>query len=153
MKRSALLTLVVVVIALVIVGLVVALGGNDEEPIESTTTQTNTTTDSTVNPPTTNTTPTPSTDTQSGAAAITIDNFSFDPKSLTVKKGTTVTWKNNDSVNHTVTPDAGDVTEDFKGSESLATGDTYSVTFNATGTYSYHCTPHPQMKASVTVID
>ncbi len=38
---------------------------------------------------------------QPASAAVTIDNFSFGPASLTVAAGTTVTWTNDDDVPHT----------------------------------------------------
>jgi len=80
-----------------------------------------------------------------------IKDFAFSPASITVKKGTTVTWTNQDSTRHNIAPDKE--TADFKSSELLAQGATYSVTFNTTGTFTYHCTPHPYMKASVTVTE
>jgi plastocyanin len=79
-----------------------------------------------------------------------IENFSFKPATITVKKGTTVTWTNEDSVEHTVTPDTEG---DFEGSDLLAKGETYSFTFDKVGTFSYHCKPHPQMQAKVIVTE
>lgn len=79
-------------------------------------------------------------------ATITIQGVAFAPKTLTVKKGTTVTWKNNDSVPHTVTGDAGGPS-----SQQLANGQSYSYTFSTIGTFPYHCTIHPSMTATVTV--
>jgi amicyanin len=83
--------------------------------------------------------------------AVNISNFAFTPVTLKVKKGTIVTWTNQDSVKHTVTPDKAD--EDFKGSELLDKGGTYSVTFNDVGTYTYHCQPHPYMKGTIEVTE
>ena len=74
-----------------------------------------------------------------------ISNFNYTPNSLTITKGTTVVWTNNDSAPHTVTADDNSFT-----SGTLNKGDTYSHTFNAAGTVNYHCTFHPIMKASVT---
>ena len=53
-----------------------------------------------------------------------IDNFTFVPARLTVKAGTTVTWRNEDDIPHTVTS----VTQRFK-SRALDTDDTFSFTF------------------------
>lgn len=83
--------------------------------------------------------------------AVNIVDFSFNPETLTVKKGTTVTWTNKDEARHDVTPD--DPSEAFKGSELLGQGETYSFTFDTVGTYSYYCSPHPYMKASVKVVE
>ncbi len=78
-------------------------------------------------------------------------NIAFNPGSLTVKKGTTVTWTNDDSVNHDVTK-VGGPGPDFKsGSGNLASGDTYKVTFDTAGTITYRCTIHPGMNGTIVV--
>ena len=74
-------------------------------------------------------------------------NLAFNPATLTVKAGTKVTWTNNDSVLHTVTSDSGGVL----GSTNIPPGQSFSFTFTAPGTVSYHCAVHPSMKGSVTV--
>lgn len=81
--------------------------------------------------------------------SVTISDFAFSPATLTVKKGTTVTWTNKDSVAHTVTSDTGNMLD----SPLFSAGETFSFTFNEVGTFSYHCTPHPQMKGTVIVTD
>ncbi len=81
-----------------------------------------------------------------GPATVTVQNFSFSPGDLTVKTGTKVTWKFEDSVQHNVT--AGD--KSFK-SDDESKGGSYSFTFNKAGSYDYTCTIHPQMQGSVTV--
>lgn len=78
-------------------------------------------------------------------------NIDFTPEKITVKKGTTVTWTNQDDVQHNVAPD--NPTEEFKKSELFGKGGTYSVTFNTVGSYSYNCTPHPFMKGTVVVTE
>ncbi len=78
--------------------------------------------------------------------AVTIDNFSFSPQTLTVPAGTTVTWTNRDDVPHTV------VSEDGKfRSHALDTDDRFSYTFTQPGTYAYYCSVHPRMTAKVVV--
>ena len=80
------------------------------------------------------------------AAAVSIDNFSFTPREITVAKGTTVTWTNRDDVPHTVvTPDKA-----FR-SKALDTDDQFSFTFNDAGAYSYFCSVHPTMTGKVVV--
>jgi plastocyanin len=86
-----------------------------------------------------------------GKVNIDISNFEFKPSSIKVKKGSTVTWTNQDDTEHDVAPDSP--SESFAGSELLAKGESYSYTFDAAGTYSYHCTPHPYMKASIEVVE
>lgn len=88
-----------------------------------------------------------------GAQSVTIRDFSFQPTSLTVRVGSTVTWTNKDSTGHTVTADDGS----FK-SNTIRTGTTYDMTgtsfkqtFVKPGTYSYHCSIHTSMKGTITV--
>lgn len=84
-------------------------------------------------------------------SSVEISNFAFKPAKITIKKGTTVTWTNKDSAMHDVTPTGGGA--DFKASELLAKGESYSFTFNTTGTYTYLCSPHPYMKGTVEVTE
>ena len=74
-----------------------------------------------------------------------IDNFTFEPKQLTVKAGTTVTWKNRDDIPHTIVS-AGK----FR-SKTLDTDDGFSFTFTATGDYKYFCSLHPHMTGTIKV--
>ena len=83
-----------------------------------------------------------------GGNAVAIQGFAFAPANLTVKVGTTVTWTNKDSDAHTVTSQGSG--GPFQ-SKALATGESYSYTFTTAGTYSYLCTIHPFMTATVTV--
>ena len=78
--------------------------------------------------------------------SIDIKDFAYGPKTLTVKKGTTVVWTNQDSVKHTATADDGSFDTGL-----LAKGESGSVTFDKIGTFNYHCTPHPNMKAAIIV--
>ncbi len=83
------------------------------------------------------------------AVSVTIQNYAFDPGNLTVKTGTTVTWTNMDSVNHTVTSDTG-----LFDSGELGKGGTFSYTFDKAGVYTYYCIPHhARMQGTVTVTD
>lgn len=80
-----------------------------------------------------------------------IQDFAFGPAKLTIKKGTTITWTNKDSARHDIKPDKED--PNFTASKLLSKGESYSFTFNTAGTYNYHCTPHPYMKAVVEVTE
>jgi len=75
-----------------------------------------------------------------------IDNFTFVPARLTVKAGTTVSWRNEDDIPHTVTSAA----RLFK-SKALDTDDSFSFTFTEPGTYEYFCSLHPRMTATIVV--
>jgi plastocyanin len=78
--------------------------------------------------------------------AVKIDNFTFSPQTLTVPAGTTVTWKNQDDIPHTVTS----TTKAFK-SGALDTNDNFSFTFTTPGVYEYFCSLHPHMTGKVVV--
>jgi len=79
-------------------------------------------------------------------AKVNIQNFSFSVASLSIASGTMVTWTNNDNTAHTVTADDGSFD-----SGNIAPGHTYSRTFASAGSFSYHCSIHPMMKAAVVV--
>jgi plastocyanin len=81
------------------------------------------------------------------AAAVGIDNFTFNPQTVTVKAGTTVTWTNKDDIPHgiAVTNNA------FKRSQALDTDDSFSFTFTTPGTYQYFCYIHPHMTGTIAV--
>jgi plastocyanin len=76
---------------------------------------------------------------------ISISDFSYNPTSLIIKKGDIVIWTNMDDVKHTVTSDSGNELS----SELFGNGESYSHTFENSGTFNYHCIPHPQMKGSI----
>jgi len=81
-----------------------------------------------------------------GGSQVTIQNFAFSPAELTVPVGTTVTWTNDDSTNHTVT--SNDAVFE---SATLAAGDTFDFTFTQAGEFPYHCSLHPSMTATIIV--
>jgi plastocyanin len=86
------------------------------------------------------------------AAAVSMKSIQFSPKALTVAKGTTVTWTNDESVNHDVTKTAGPGPDFSSGTGNLAQGATYKQTFNTPGTIKYQCTVHaPGMAGTITV--
>ncbi|HKS17884.1 MAG TPA: cupredoxin family copper-binding protein [Bradyrhizobium sp.] len=77
--------------------------------------------------------------------AVNIDNFTFEPRELAVRLGTTVTWKNRDDIPHTVVS-AGK----FR-SKTLDTNDSFAFTFATAGEYKYFCSLHPHMTGLVKV--
>ena len=83
-----------------------------------------------------------------GSAQATIANMDF--SSLTVARGTTVTWKNNDAMPHTATSDPGSAFAFDTGTISPGAVSN-GVTFSQSGTFAYHCTVHPNMHGSITV--
>lgn len=81
-----------------------------------------------------------------GATAVTIQNYAFSPATLTVNVGDKVTWTNMDSAPHSATADNNSFDTGV-----LENGQSGSVTFTKAGTYTYHCSVHPMMKATVIV--
>jgi plastocyanin len=69
---------------------------------------------------------------QDAPNVVTIDNFTFGPKELTVPVGTTVKWVNHDDI-------------------PLDTDDSYSYTFASAGTFDYFCGLHPYMVGKIIV--
>jgi amicyanin len=96
-------------------------------------------------------TPAPSPTTHPNTVTIggAIGNFTFEPATLTVKVGTTVTWVNNTQVPHTATSDPGSAVQWDSG--FLSPGGTYSFTFTKAGTFTYHCTVHSYMHGTIVV--
>jgi plastocyanin len=82
-----------------------------------------------------------------GGTQVVMQGIKFDPASVTVSAGDTVTWTNEDSVGHDVTGDG------FKSGDpgGLQNGDTFEHTFDKAGTFDYVCTVHPGMEGSVKV--
>lgn len=77
---------------------------------------------------------------------MTIQNNAFNPSSLNVTAGTTVTWINRDNVTQNVVSDSG-----LFDSGNLTNGMSYNYTFNQTGTYPYHSKISPSMKGTIVV--
>ena len=78
---------------------------------------------------------------------VNIENFSFSPSELKIKKEETVAWLNKDFAAHTIVSDSGNELS----SATLSKGKIYFHIFNSTGTFAYHCGIHPSMKASIIV--
>jgi plastocyanin len=79
---------------------------------------------------------------------IEISDFDFSPRDATVEAGTSVMWVNRDSAPHDATDDG-----DAWATETLDEGESGSVTFDAGGKYDYHCSIHPYMNGTLTVVD
>jgi plastocyanin len=83
---------------------------------------------------------------QDAPVAVAIDNFTFNPQTLSVKPGTTVRWTNNDDIPHAVAA----VNKQFR-SKTLDTDDSYAFTFTTPGRYEYFCSLHPHMTGTIVV--
>ncbi len=80
-------------------------------------------------------------------STVTIQNFAFNPVTITISKGQTVTWTNMDTVPHTVTSTTG-----VFDSGPISPGKTFSYTFNNAGTFEYSCTIHPSIPHGTVVV-
>jgi plastocyanin len=127
----------VLVAALVLAG---CGGGGDDKTADTSSTTASTTTSTTEG-----STTTAAPDAASGDA-VSIKDFTFNPKDLRVAAGTKVTWTNDDTTTHTATGD-----DDEFDTGDLAPGDSGDFTFEQAGTFTYHCNIHPTMKATITV--
>ena len=78
------------------------------------------------------------------------DGMVFNPDDLTINIGDTVTWTNDDNMDHTATSTSGPISFD---SGNMASGATWSFTFTEAGTYDYKCSYHNSMTASITVVE
>ncbi len=83
-----------------------------------------------------------------GPGAVGIVDFVYDPETITVAVGDTVTWTNEDDFAHTVTSDD----EGPLDSGDIDGGGTFEATFDTAGTFSYVCAIHPNMNGDVEVM-
>jgi plastocyanin len=78
-------------------------------------------------------------------ADVCLENTAFNPDTVTISVGDSVTWANVDGVDHTVTADDGAF------DEQLSDGDSVEETFDEAGDFTYHCEIHPSMTGTITV--
>jgi plastocyanin len=81
------------------------------------------------------------------SVSVGIKDFAFNPSTITVGAGATITWINNDSAPHTITSDSGTLLN----SPTLSPGQLFSFTVNDMGTINYHCRIHPMMRGAIVV--
>ena len=89
---------------------------------------------------------TSTTTTKASPNTVAMTNFTFSPSSLTITKGTVVTWQNNDGVAHTSTSDNG-----VWDTGNILPAGNKTTTFGTAGTFAYHCTVHPMMTGTIVV--
>ncbi len=82
---------------------------------------------------------------------ISIVDFEFMPKFVTVTVGSKVTWMNNGSFVHTSTSDG--VSIDAWNSGAMDSGGVFSKTFTLPGAFGYHCEIHSWMTGTVFVLN
>ena len=80
-----------------------------------------------------------------------IQDICYIPSSIVIEKGKQVTWVNHDSAFHSVTSGFYNEPTEFFDSGHLDPFESFSITFDESGTYDYFCTLHPWMKGQVIV--
>ena len=75
-----------------------------------------------------------------------ISDYEFTPPDITVQQGDEVTWVNEGPSSHSATADDGSFDTGV-----FPEGESRSVTFEDVGTFTYICTPHPDMEGTVIV--
>jgi plastocyanin len=90
---------------------------------------------------------TPAPGAATAAQAISIKDFSFEPPSVSIKVGGSVTWTNADDTAHSIESDS----HTFDSPDSIDTGKSFTHTFASAGTFTYICGIHPQMKGTIVV--
>ena len=97
----------------------------------------------------------PAEDTAASGGAKTVEvgmeGIAFDPEDVTVAKGGTIKWTNNEDVPHDVTKKDGPGADFSSGKGDMKKGDTYEQTFDTAGKIGYVCTVHPNMTGTITV--
>ncbi len=149
MQRNTIVTILIVIVLVLGGGAIWYLSQQNQTSTPQDTTE------GTNQPPVTPPNPQSTEQGQSNSQQVVIKNSSFAPANLKIKKGTTVTWVNEDTIKHNV------VASDPSNTGGLPTAnpllgkqDTYSFTFNEVGTFKYLCTPHASfMKGTVEVTE
>lgn len=80
------------------------------------------------------------------AHTIVIKGMKFTPENLSIKAGDSVTWVNQDNMRHSAT--------DLNGAFDtglLANGASATLTFGGAGRFNYRCTPHGNMRGTITI--
>jgi plastocyanin len=95
---------------------------------------------------------------------INLSSLMFDPSTTTVQVGTTVTWRNDEPITHTITSGrfiGVDKTTGLRSNQDPdgtfqarlpGKGKTFSFTFTKPGTFTYYCDIHQGMNATITVV-
>jgi plastocyanin len=85
------------------------------------------------------------------AGGVNITDDAFSPTTITVAKGTSVTWTTTGSDGHTVTANDGSFDSSNGTGATLAAGRVFTQTFATAGTFAYHCKIHSSMPGTITV--
>ena len=99
----------------------------------------------------------------SGEVEITMENLQFGPSEITIKKGTTVTWRQIDMSiggsgggvdwHNVVEGPPGKRGDHVFKSKELGFNGGFSFKFDEVGVFEYYCDPHPFMTGKITVVE
>jgi len=78
--------------------------------------------------------------------------FQFQPKVIEVHAGATVTWTNEDNIEHTVTSGTPAAPDGAFASAPFGKGRSFTATFDKPGEYVYFCSKHKSMHGTVKVL-
>ncbi|MBW3633897.1 MAG: cupredoxin family copper-binding protein [Chloroflexi bacterium] len=92
-------------------------------------------------------TPTSANDATANATTVDIKDFAYNPATVEIPVGGTVTWTNSDAAPHTATAQDRQALQ----SGTLDQGDSFSQTFDTPGTIDYFCEFHANMKGTIVV--
>jgi plastocyanin len=73
-------------------------------------------------------------------------SYRFDPKTIEIEAGQTVTWTNDDNFTHTVQVDG-------EQDHEVGKGENVSITFDEPGTYDYVCTLHRRDMSGTVIVE
>jgi plastocyanin len=95
---------------------------------------------------------------------VNLSSLMFNPATTTVEVGTTVTWRNDEPITHTVTSGRFEGIDETTGlraaqypdgtfeAKLAGKGKTFSYTFTKVGSYTYYCDIHQGMNATIQVV-
>jgi plastocyanin len=78
------------------------------------------------------------------------DNF-YKPKDLTIKRGQSISWRNQGAVAHTVTSDSGSAVKFDSG--TMDPGGVYALKPSTAGKLTYHCTIHGKVQSGTVTVE
>lgn len=89
------------------------------------------------------------------AVTIHLQDIAFAPAEIRIRRGTTVTWINDDAVDHYVNTDAHSSHTYFPGQNSkvLKTGESFQLAFATPGIYPYHCSAHADVMRGAVIVE
>jgi plastocyanin len=81
-----------------------------------------------------------------------IKTFQFQPKAIEVHAGATITWTNQDNIDHTITSGTPEAPDGTFASAPFGKGKSFAATFDTPGEYAYFCSKHKSMHGTVKVL-